>query len=93
VHYFWREDLDQLLGKQPGGTIYSEQRTPLDPNARLSHSQAADYLGVSIETLYRWVKAGKIRSVVPRKRGAGQRYYLPGDLERYLERRTQKELN
>jgi len=52
------------------------QNTPLD---KLSIGQASEFLGVSIDTLRRWEKSGKISAL---RSPGGHRYFLKADLEK-----------
>lgn len=52
-------------------------------NKLLSIGEAADLLGVSIDTLRRWDHAGRLSSV--RSGPLGHRFYRRSDIERYLE--------
>ena len=45
----------------------------------LTISEAAEFLGISIDTLRRWDKSGKL--VATRKEGGTHRYYTKNDLE------------
>ena len=45
----------------------------------LTVQEAADYIGVSAQTLRRWDASGKLQSL--RRRPSGYRYYRPADLE------------
>lgn len=51
----------------------------------LSVGDAAEYLGVSIQTLRRWDSSGKLKSV--RHPGSGYRYYRLADLEPFRDAR------
>lgn len=46
----------------------------------LTIGQAAEYLGVSLNTLRRWDRSGKLRAV---RSAGGHRYYLLSDLKRF----------
>ena len=50
-------------------------------DATFSVGDAADYLGVSIQTLRRWDSSGKLKST--RHPASKYRYYLLADLEPY----------
>src|SRR3989344_5083521 len=52
------------------------KNTPLD---KLSIGQASEFLGVSIDTLRRWEKSGKISAL---RSPGGHRYFLKDDLEK-----------
>lgn len=51
---------------------------------KLSIGQASEFLSVSIDTLRRWEKAGKIRTL---RSPGGHRYFLKSDLERAFGQR------
>src|SRR5258708_17032822 len=59
----------------------------------LSVKRAADYIGVSAQTLRRWDDAGKLRPI--RHAANGYRYYLRADLEpfRLQYRQAQQAVN
>lgn len=72
----------------------TQQNLPID-NKLFSIGDASLYLGVSIDTLRRWVRAGKLAA---RRSPGGHRYFLKEDLdgvfntvyERYAEPQIQK---
>lgn len=49
----------------------------------LTIGQAAEMMGVSIQTLRRWDDSGKLRSV--RRKKTGNRYYREDDIERFIK--------
>lgn len=68
------------------------ENTPNDPEF-LSVKEAADYIGVSPQTLRRWDEAGKLRPI--RHAANGYRYYRRADLEpfRLQYRQAQQAVN
>src|SRR3989344_994083 len=50
----------------------------IEPNKLLSIGEAAEYLGVSIDTLRRWEARGRI---VPLRSPGGHRYFSKNDLD------------
>jgi excisionase family DNA binding protein len=48
---------------------------PAPPEGSYSISEAADLLGVSAQTIYDWIRAGRIEVALDRPRG--RRVYLP----------------
>jgi len=49
----------------------------------LTISQAAEMIGVSIQTLRRWDDSGRLQSI--RKKKTGNRYYRKNDIEKFIE--------
>ena len=49
----------------------------------LTIGQAAEIIGVSVQTLRRWDDSGKLSSI--RKKATGHRYYSRKDIELYLK--------
>jgi DNA repair protein RadD len=62
-----------------------------DPSEFLSLAQAAEYVGVSRDTLRRWDAADKLKSV--RRPGSGYRFYRRSDLEPYRLQYRRAELS
>jgi DNA repair protein RadD len=63
---------------------------PDDPSEYMQVSDAADYIGISAQTLRRWDRDGRLTAV--RRPGSEYRYYLKADLEPFrLEYRRAQE--
>ncbi len=58
-----------------------------DENVRFSIGQAANMLGISIDTLRRWEKAGKVKSL---RSPGGHRYFTKDDLDQVFGKRYQR---
>ena len=65
-----------LINLDEGCTIMS---MPEDPSEFMQVSEAADYVGVSPQTLRRWDRDGRLAAL--RGQGNGYRYYRRADLE------------